>query len=141
MAASIDVSIVIRHIFLTAAITNMLASDCLLYHTSPKCLTVPTWLLSCVPLLIWTCSVHVLGLMLDSSQLFFKTETVDWLSSRIQVSGIRLPPRAATCWKVKLLVGYLLVYVNVNSLWYSGSSKTSSSVVIISSFLSLLLVH
>jgi hypothetical protein len=40
-------------------------------------------------------SVLGLGLMLDSSFWFLKTETVDWLSKRIHVFGMMLCPVAA----------------------------------------------
>ena len=49
MAASIDVSMVMRETFRTAAIDRMFARDSVLYQTSPKFATVPILVDSCVP--------------------------------------------------------------------------------------------
>ena len=70
MAASIDVSIMIRETFLTAAMERMFASDLVLYQTSPKLATVPIFVDSCVPPLVKTRSVLGLSRILVRYLLF-----------------------------------------------------------------------
>ena len=77
IAALTDVSIVMRHIFLTLAIDKMLASEVWLYQTSPKLVTVPLCVLSCVPPLVYRRRVLLLCWMLDRYLRFLNTDTVD----------------------------------------------------------------
>jgi hypothetical protein len=80
---------VMRHTSLTLAIGIMLARESGLNQTSPIVLTVPTWELNCTPP-VWMQRGLSLALMFDSKCQFFKTDTVDWLSRRIHVSGVIL---------------------------------------------------
>ena len=74
---SIGVSIVIRETFLTADIERMLASDSVLYQTSPKLATVPIFVDSWVPPFVNTQSVLGLFRMFVRKELFLKTETAN----------------------------------------------------------------
>ena len=80
-----------------AAKDKMLANS--LNQTSPNLLTVPSCVDICVPPLVWTLRLQVLLRMLKSNFLLLKTETVDWLSNRIQVSGMMLYRSASFCTK------------------------------------------
>lgn len=90
MAASMEVSMMIWQTLRTAAIDRMLANDLALNQTSPKLLMVPSCVEICVPPLVWTLRLQVLFRMLESSFRLLKTETVDWLSNKIRVSGMIL---------------------------------------------------
>jgi hypothetical protein len=67
---------------------RMFAREASLYHMLPKLVTVPICVDVCVPPLLRTRCLRGLGLMFDSSRALLNTDTVDWLSSRIQELGM-----------------------------------------------------
>jgi hypothetical protein len=102
MAGSTEVSMVMPHTLRTSAMERMLAREWLLNQTSPKFLTCPICVDNCVPPFVCTRRTRELAQMFERRARFLKTETVDWLLSKIQEDGMRLQP-AAACAKVKAL--------------------------------------
>ena len=86
---------VTRLISLTCARDKMLANEAGLYHTVPKLGRLPTKVETCVPPFVETFRCWALGQMLRSKCLLQNTDTVDWLSSRIQVCGMMVVLSAA----------------------------------------------
>jgi hypothetical protein len=90
MAPLPKVSTFMRHTLLTSAIDKILARQAGWNKTWTTLLTVPTWDLICMPPLVCRQRGLMLPLMMDSNCGFLKTDTVDWLLSRIHVSGMIL---------------------------------------------------
>jgi hypothetical protein len=81
-------------------VLGLLARDSVLNQTLPKFVMVPSWEDIWGATIGVNVKVLVLGLMFERNFRFLKTDTVDWLSSRIYVSGMMLY-RASLWWKRK----------------------------------------
>ena len=88
ISAAADVSIVMRHTFLTSASDRMLAMDALLYHMGPKFGKSPIISESWWPPFVNARSTCGLRRMLESIAAFLKTEIVDCESNTIQFGSM-----------------------------------------------------
>ena len=98
---------------------RIFASKAGLNQKVPKLRTVATWWEVWLPPFVCTFKGDGLSRMFCTSFRFLKTDTVDWLSSRIQVSGIRF------CWVWPKIEFWVDICAKVKPLVYSECSVES----------------